>query len=120
MEEEKLDLPLLKSVKRQKAPLGRSVSTNFVADCRLFTVPCVFVRTSRSSAHRYGRLKSTDAAGSGVDRGGRRDPRKITVPSTLIRCRDISVATLKVVKPEFMRTIVTLCFMYFLVSQISI
>ena len=29
----KLYFPLLKSVKRQKAPLGRSVSTYFVADC---------------------------------------------------------------------------------------
>ena len=35
MGEEKLlnYFPLLKSVERQKAPLGRSVSTNFVADC---------------------------------------------------------------------------------------
>ena len=29
----KLYFPLLKWVKRQKAPLGRSFSTNFVADC---------------------------------------------------------------------------------------
>ena len=33
MGEEKLYFPLWKSIKRQKAPLGRSVSTNFVADC---------------------------------------------------------------------------------------
>ena len=32
--EEKLYFPLLKSVKLQKAPLGRSVSTHFVAECR--------------------------------------------------------------------------------------
>ena len=31
MGEEKLYFPLSKSVKRQKAPFGRSVSTNFVA-----------------------------------------------------------------------------------------
>ena len=36
MGEEKLYFPLLKSVKRQKAPLGRSVSTNFVASCRIY------------------------------------------------------------------------------------
>ena len=34
MGEEKLYFPLLKSEKRQKAPLGRSFSTHFVADCR--------------------------------------------------------------------------------------
>ena len=33
MGEEKLYCPLWKSVKRQRAALGRSVSTNFVADC---------------------------------------------------------------------------------------
>ena len=32
MGEEKLYFPLLKSVKRQKAPLARNVSTHFVAD----------------------------------------------------------------------------------------
>ena len=31
--EKKLHLPILKSGKRQKSLLGRSVSTNFVADC---------------------------------------------------------------------------------------
>ena len=31
--EKKLHLPLLKSEKRQKSLLGRSVSTHFVADC---------------------------------------------------------------------------------------
>ena len=30
---EELFFPLLKSEKRQKAPLGRSVSTHFVGDC---------------------------------------------------------------------------------------
>ena len=30
-----LYFPLLRSVKRQKVPLGRSISTNFVADCCL-------------------------------------------------------------------------------------
>ena len=34
MGEEKLYFPLLKSVKHQKAPLGGSVSTHFVADSR--------------------------------------------------------------------------------------
>ena len=34
MGEEKLYFPLLKSGKRQKAPLGQNVSTYFVADCR--------------------------------------------------------------------------------------
>ena len=33
MGKEKLYFPFWKSVKRQKAHLGRSVSTNFVADC---------------------------------------------------------------------------------------
>ena len=33
MGEEKPNFPLLKSLKRQKSPLGRSFSTNFIADC---------------------------------------------------------------------------------------
>ena len=39
MGEEKPYFPLWKSVKGQKAPLGQSVSTNFVADCSSDTVP---------------------------------------------------------------------------------
>ena len=35
MGEEKLSFPLLKSGKRQKVHLGRSVSTHFVTDCSL-------------------------------------------------------------------------------------
>ena len=35
MGEEKLYFPFWKSAKHQKAPLGRSVSTNFVTDCSL-------------------------------------------------------------------------------------
>ena len=35
MGEETLSFPLLKSGKRQKVHLGRSVSTHFVADCSL-------------------------------------------------------------------------------------
>ena len=35
MGEEKLYFPLRKSVKRQKAPLERTVGTNFVTDCRI-------------------------------------------------------------------------------------
>ena len=34
MGEGKLVFPLLKSVKTSERPLGQSVSTNFVADCR--------------------------------------------------------------------------------------
>ena len=37
MGEEKLYFPLLKSIKHQKAPFWRSVSTDFVACCRLVT-----------------------------------------------------------------------------------
>ena len=37
MGEEKLYFPVLKSVKHQKAPFWRSVSTDFVACCRLVT-----------------------------------------------------------------------------------
>ena len=40
--EEKLYFSLLKSVKRQKAPLGRSVSTHFVADCSFSLVAFSF------------------------------------------------------------------------------
>ena len=83
----------LKSVKRQKAPLGRSMSTNFVADCRLFTVSYVFVTEHRDCGltitDGYLSFKSTDAAGPGVNSGGEREARKITVPRPLIRCRDI-------------------------------
>ena len=39
MGEEKPYFLLWKSVKCQKAPLGHSVSTNFVADCGSDTVP---------------------------------------------------------------------------------
>ena len=39
MGEEKPYFLLCKSVKCQKAPLGHSVSTNFVADCGSGTVP---------------------------------------------------------------------------------
>ena len=35
MGEEKLYFPLWKSVKRQKAPLERTVGTNFVTDCSI-------------------------------------------------------------------------------------
>ena len=35
MGEEDLYFPILKSIKRQRAPSGRSASTNFVADCSL-------------------------------------------------------------------------------------
>ena len=38
MGKEKRYFPLLKSVKRQKVPLGQSISTNFVADCCLAQV----------------------------------------------------------------------------------
>ena len=34
MGEEKLYFPHLKALKRHKAPLGQTVSTHFVADCR--------------------------------------------------------------------------------------
>ena len=35
MEEEKLYCPILKSIKRQKAPLGQCTSSNHVANCSL-------------------------------------------------------------------------------------
>ena len=35
MGEEKLYFPHLKALKRHKVPLGQTVSTHFVADCRL-------------------------------------------------------------------------------------
>ena len=38
MGKEKRYFPLLNSVKRQKVPLGQSISTNFVADCCLAQV----------------------------------------------------------------------------------
>ena len=38
MGEEKLYFLLLKSVKRQKAPLGQSVSTHFITDCGYYTL----------------------------------------------------------------------------------
>ena len=42
MGEEKLYFPLLKSRKRHKAPLGRTVSTHFVADCSFSLVAFSF------------------------------------------------------------------------------
>ena len=41
MGEEKLYIPLLTSGKRQKAPLGRSDSTHFVADCSFASRGCL-------------------------------------------------------------------------------
>ena len=42
MGEEKLYFPLLKSRKCHKAPLGRTVSTHFVADCNFSLVAFSF------------------------------------------------------------------------------
>ena len=43
MGEEKLYFPLLKALKRHKAPLRQIVSTHFVADCR-FMGQCAYVQ----------------------------------------------------------------------------
>ena len=43
MGEEKLYIPLLTSGKRQKAPLGRSDSTHFVADCSFASRGCLWL-----------------------------------------------------------------------------
>ena len=51
MGEGELNFPLLKSVKRQKAPLGRSVSTNFVADCSYSLLVCTSRRMSVGQAY---------------------------------------------------------------------
>ena len=37
----KLGFPLLKLVKRQKGPLGQSISTNFVTDCSYIVLEVV-------------------------------------------------------------------------------
>ena len=50
--EKKLYFPLLKSGKRQKAPLGRSASSHFVADCsKGCTKFCVFAKLGQSAGN---------------------------------------------------------------------
>ena len=49
MGEETLSFPLLKSGKRQKVHLGRSVSTHFIADCWLSINGCSHLKNKKNS-----------------------------------------------------------------------
>ena len=52
MGEGKLHFHLLKSIKRQKGPLGQSVSTNFFADCSfLILKPLPYVKAWMSAPY---------------------------------------------------------------------
>ena len=65
MGEEKLYFSLLKSVKHQKAPLGQSVSTHFVADCR-WGPRLVSPGSSKSKAQRAELLRDLGVCSCGI------------------------------------------------------